>query len=83
MGSLTGKPMTSPEALRSASHALFGYWAPGLLGGALSASERTVRRWGAGEFEVPAGVWRDLAKLCHERAEILLAMSKSLERGGR
>lgn len=34
------------------------------LAGDLDVNERTVRRWSNGDYQIPAGVWLELAGLC-------------------
>lgn len=40
----------------------------------LGVSERTVRRWAKGEFEVPEGVLRELREKCAAKAQELSAL---------
>lgn len=45
----------------------------------LGVSDRTMRRWAAGQFPVPEGVGADLLKLCEARAVKLGQLAKKLE----
>jgi hypothetical protein len=47
------------------------------LADALGVSPKTVWRWKTGA-DVPAGVWRDIAKLCDGRAKEIRAMGKQI-----
>jgi hypothetical protein len=62
--------MTAKD-LRVVSQALYGSWTPSALAADLGVSERSVRRWGNSEWPVPDGVWRDVMKLCRNRAAAL------------
>lgn len=44
----------------------------------LGVSDRTVRRWVAGTYEVPAGLYLDLLRLTQERAARLDALAGRL-----
>ncbi len=64
--------MTERELLQAAGVALYGHvgWAP-RLGEDLGVNERTVLRWSAGTKPVPAGAWRDVARLLiHHSARV-------------
>ena len=37
----------------------------------LGVDQRTVRRWASGEFNVPSGVWRELAARAWDRSKEL------------
>ena len=54
--------------------ALYGARWQSLMADDLGVNERTVRRWGKGEFEPPDGVWDDLRKLARTKAKALLAL---------
>jgi len=48
----------------------------------LGVSDRTVRRWVAGTYEVPAGLYLDLLRLTQERAARLDALAVQLRAAG-
>lgn len=70
--------MIPSEALRAVSDALFGCWCPTRLATALGVSERSVRRWGAGEWEVPAGILTDCVKLLNASSAKTKALAKAI-----
>lgn len=59
------------NTLREAGEALFGPLWQTALSTSLNVSDRTVRRWAAGEFAIPDGIWPELAKLCKARGKAL------------
>ena len=60
--------MTDPELLEAIGQALYGpHWISDLAR-TLGVAERTMRRWQAGQFPIPPGVWPELEALCAERA---------------
>lgn len=62
--------------------ALYGaYWQTDLAD-ALDISDRTVRRWVAGDTPVPAGVYADLMRLMLERAQTLDDLVEECRRAG-
>lgn len=48
------------------------------LSEALGVADRTVRRWAIGQFNIPDGVWLDIADLCRERGRELDGWAKRL-----
>ncbi len=56
--------------LREIGEALWGPRWQSEMARALDVSDRTVRRWAAGDT-IPAGVWLDLMRLMQERATSL------------
>ena len=63
--------MTDPELLEAAGRALYGdHWVADLAH-ALDVAERTVRRWLAGQFPIPPGIWPELETLCADRTSAL------------
>jgi hypothetical protein len=64
--------MTEPKFFQKCGEALFGTHWRVELAAALNVSERTVRRWEKGLFEIPDGVWEDLKHLLGKRAKALL-----------
>lgn len=57
--------------LREAGEALYGPRWQTEIARALNVNDRTVRRWIAGDDEVPSGVAFDLWRLCEERMLLL------------
>jgi len=70
--------MTDPELLEAAGQALFGPHWISELARTLDVAERTVRRWHAGQFPIPPGIWPELETLCAERAVALDAVRARL-----
>jgi transcriptional regulator with XRE-family HTH domain len=56
-----------PELLKAIGEALFGARWHAELAGALGVSDRTLRRWAAGQADIPAGIARDLAQIVRRR----------------
>lgn len=44
----------------------------------LGVSVRTVQRWSQGQFDIPAGVWLEIGKLCKTRGADLDKWAKRL-----
>ena len=65
--------------LIAVGQALYGERWQSPLARDLGVSDRTMRRWAAGQFPVPAGVAADLLKLCEARAGRLGQLAKKLE----
>jgi hypothetical protein len=65
--------------LEAIGRALFGSQWQSEMARALGVSDRTVRRWHAGESPMPGGVWLDIAKLCAERSAILARYAADLK----
>lgn len=72
--------MAEATLFREAGEALYGPRWYTDLARALDVSERTVRRWDAGTFEIPAGAWRDLRALIRERGAALAAVRRKIPR---
>lgn len=66
------------DHLRAVGEALYGPNWQTPLAEALGVADRTVRRWAAGDFAVPDGVWSDIAKLCKTRGADLDKWAKRL-----
>lgn len=64
--------------LRAVGNALYGPSWRKPMWDALGVSERTMRRWLAGEFDIPDGVWGDLHALCLCRIVELTAWQEKL-----
>lgn len=72
--------MMTPSLLREAGEALYGArWQSGLARD-LNVSDRTVRRWAAGDFDIPENVWTELAHLVRERRKVLTEIGRKLPR---
>lgn len=69
---------TDADTLRECGEALYGNQWQVALSLDLNVSDRTMRRWAAGEFEIPAGVWPELAKLCKSRGKALEKLAAKL-----
>lgn len=69
------------STLRLVGEALYGPSWQTPLSDALGVADRTIRRWVAGDFEIPAGIWDELANLCDTRGTKLQALADKL-RGG-
>lgn len=67
-----------PDLLREAGECLYGPRWQSDLARDLRVSDRTVRRWDAGDNEIPAGVWADLRALIRERSLALARMRRKL-----
>lgn len=63
--------MDTTAKLRMVGEAIFGPNWQTPLASELKVADRTMRRWAAGEFEPPQGIWKDLAVLCRKRGEAL------------
>jgi hypothetical protein len=61
----------STRLLSDAGSALFGPRWQVDLARALGVSDRTMRRWAAGETDPPRSIWTDVDRLCTERAQEL------------
>ena len=68
--------MTPAELLAEIATALYGAQFQRALAIDLNVSDRQVRRWLAGQFDPPAGVWRDLVRICLNRRAALAEMAK-------
>lgn len=71
----------SPELLHSIGNALYGPRWQSELARDLGVSDRTVRRWSAGEHQVPDGVWDELwlrmSARCGELRALIQQTSKA------
>lgn len=47
----------------------------------LKVAERTVRRWAAGDYQIPDGIAADLEKLCRTKATQLTKLADQLSKG--
>lgn len=65
--------------LATVGEALFGPLWQTPISQALDVSDRTVRRWAAGDTPVPDGVWSDIAGLCAARGKSLSKWAEKLK----
>ena len=70
--------MTPTAQFIAAGEALYGPEWRRKLGDALGVNERQIRRWAKGEYDLPQGVWDDLAFICEKKARELTLIAKSL-----
>jgi len=70
----------TPDLLREAGEALYGARWQSDLARDLGVSDRTVRRWAAGSFAVPAGVWGLIHNLLRERGVAMANVRRRLKR---
>lgn len=70
----------TPALLHEAGEALYGARWQSDLARDLGVSDRTVRRWAAGSFAVPAGVWDAIRDLLCERGLALASVRRRLKR---
>lgn len=61
----------TPALLHSIGNALYGPRWQSELARDLGVSDRTVRRWSAGEHQVPDGIWWDLGIMMDDRRKVL------------
>ena len=69
----------SADLLREAGEALYGPLWQSELARALEVSDRTVRRWAAGDTGIPAGVWPEIRDLAQSRRVLLANISRRLK----
>lgn len=70
----------TPDLLRAAGEALYGPRWLSDLSRDLGVTYRTIRRWDAGEFEIPATVAAELRALLKARATAMAAVRRKLLR---
>jgi DNA-binding transcriptional regulator YdaS (Cro superfamily) len=68
----------TPTLLRTAGEALYGSLWQSEMARALGVADRTVRRWAAGQFQIPAGVWPQVRELLAERGAVLARIRRQL-----
>lgn len=66
------------DHLSAVGEALYGPLWQSQLARDLGVADRTMRRWAVGEFDIPEGVWADIAKLCKSRGADLDKWAKRL-----
>lgn len=64
--------------LETIGHALYGSMWQSAMARSLKVSDRTVRRWHAGEYNIPEGVWSELAALLVEHGDECLRLANKL-----
>lgn len=67
------------HTLRATGVALFGERWQAPLAEMLGVAPRTMYRWASGQKEIPAGVWPELAEVCHQREKGLAGIIAYLE----
>ena len=65
--------------LRDTGEALYGPHWQTAMSSAIGVSDRTIRRWVAGDEDLPPGVAMDLWRLCEERMLALDAVCDRLK----
>lgn len=68
------------DLLREVGKALYGPRWQSDLSRDLNVSDRTVRRWDAGQNEIPAGIWAELRALLETRGQALVDVRRRLPR---
>ncbi len=73
-----GKLKRDHETLATVGSALYGALWQSPLSRDLGVAVRTVQRWAAGEFEIPPGIWDELATICRKRGKDLVTLASKL-----
>jgi ribosome-binding protein aMBF1 (putative translation factor) len=68
------------ETLRTIGQALYGPFWQRALAAELGVSDRTMRRWAAGEINPPPGVYAELTRILRIHSAQCDALAKSLDR---
>lgn len=68
------------ETLRIVGEALYGAQWQSPLARDLGVAIRTMQRWANAEFEIPPGVWGELATICGTRAQNLDRLAAKLNK---
>jgi hypothetical protein len=63
----------SAKLFASVGHALYSFGYQSELSRRLKVGDRTIRRWVAGEADIPHGVWGELQTLAHCRIDEIQA----------
>jgi hypothetical protein len=66
------------ETLRLVGEALYGPLWQSPLARNLGVADRTVRRWVAGDFAIPDGIWPEIAAICQKRGAALAKWAERL-----
>jgi hypothetical protein len=77
MEALSGSGMTA-DLLREAGVALYGPRWQSDLARDLEVADRTVRRWDAGDYPIPARTWSDIRELMKDRRAMLASVRRKL-----
>jgi ribosome-binding protein aMBF1 (putative translation factor) len=70
----------TPQLLREAGEALYGARWQSELARELNVSDRTMRRWAAGEFSIPEAVSAELRGILKAKGMALAAVRRKLPR---
>jgi hypothetical protein len=70
--------MTSAELFCATGEALYGRNWRTQLGDTLSISEKQIRRWAHGEYEIPQHIWDSLWCLTIDQRNHLAKLAKSI-----
>lgn len=66
------------ETLGEVGRALYGEAWQSPLARDLDVNLRTLQRWAAGDFQIPEGIWAEIAPLCKARSAALAKWEKRL-----
>lgn len=72
--------MTPADLLRAVGVALYGEQWQNDLGRDLDVNARQIRRWLAGQYDPPPGVWAALSTICEKRVGDLGALLREIKR---
>ena len=67
------------HTLRRAGEALYGDLWQTALSEDTGVALRTMQRWAAGTYPIPAGLWPEIAALARARGKTLIALALELE----
>jgi hypothetical protein len=68
------------STVRIVGETLYGELWQSPLARDLPVAVRTMQRWVSGDFEIPRGVWAELASLCQARGAKLIDLSLELRK---
>ena len=71
--------MPGPNLITETGRALYGVRWQSEMARDLGVNERTVRRWAAGEYEAPDGVYAELRALATRRLRLLASIRAKLQ----
>lgn len=66
------------DQLRAVGQTLYGPAWQSPLAEALGVTDRTIRRWAKGEYEIPEGIAKELANVCRTRSIELERLAEKL-----
>lgn len=69
------------DLLKTIGKTLYGLQWQSDLARELGVADRTIRRWVAGDFEMPAGAREDLRQLCLKRSAELAELAGQIDAG--